>query len=61
MYGENCALLYTDIESLLVDIKTEDAYKDIAEMKYDYDCSEYPKDHTLHDEINKKVIGKKER
>ena len=57
-YGENCTLLYTDSDSLLVDIKTKDAYKDKAEMKNEYDFSDYPKDHPLHDETNKKVTGK---
>jgi hypothetical protein len=57
-YGENCTLLYTDTDSLLVDIKTKDVYKDMAEMKDEYDFSDYPKDHPLHDETNKKVIGK---
>ena len=57
-YSENCTLLYTDTDSLLVDIKTKDAYKDMSEMKDDYDFSDYPKDHPLCDETNKKVIGK---
>lgn len=57
-YGENCTLLYTDTDSLLVDIKTEDAYKDMSEMKDEYDLSDYPKEHPLHDEKYKKVIGK---
>ena len=57
-YGENCTLLYTDTDSLLVDIKTNDIYKDMSETKEDYDFSDYPKDHQLHDESNKKVIGK---
>ena len=51
-------MLYTNIDSLLVDIKTKDAYKDMSEIKDDYDFSEYPKDHPLCDETNKKVIGK---
>ena len=54
-YGEDCTLLYTDTDSLLVDIKTKDVYKDMADMK---DFSDYPKDHQLYDESNKKVIGK---
>ena len=57
-YGENCSLLYTDTDSLLVEIKTEDVYKDMREMKDEYDLSNYPKDHFLHDGTNKKVIGK---
>ena len=51
-------MLYTDIDSLLVDIKTKDAYKDMSEVKDDYDFSDYPKDHPLCDETNKKVISK---
>jgi hypothetical protein len=43
-YGEDCTLLYTDTDSLLVDIKTKDAYKDMSEMKDEYDFSDYPKD-----------------
>ena len=57
-YGENCTMLYTDTDSLLVDIKTNDIYKDMSETKEDYDFSDDPKDHQLHDESNKKVIGK---
>ena len=30
----------------------------MAEMKDEYDFSDYPKEHFLHDEANKKVIGK---
>ena len=57
-YGENCTMLYTDTDSLLVDIKTNDIYKDMSETKEDYDFSDYPQNHKLHDESNKKVIGK---
>ena len=57
-YGEHCTLLYTDTDSLLVDIKIKDIYKDMSETKDEYDFSDYPKDHPLYDETNKKVIGK---
>ena len=57
-YGKNCTLLYTDTDSLLVDIKTKDVYKDMSETKDEYDFSDYPIDHPLYDETNKKVIGK---
>ena len=57
-YGENCTLLYADTDLLLVDIKTKDMYKDMSETKHEYDFSDYPKDHPLYDETNKKVIGK---
>ena len=42
----------------MVDIKTKDVYKDISETKDEYDFSDYPTDHPLYDETNKKVIGK---
>ena len=46
-YGENCTLLYPDTDALLVDIKTNDIYKDMSETKDEYDFSDYPKDHPL--------------
>ena len=57
-YGSNCTLLYTDTDSLLVDLKTPDVYADMESMKTHYDFSDYPKDHPLFSEQNKKVIGK---
>ena len=57
-YRENCTLLYTDTDSLLVDIKTHNIYKDMAESKDKYDFSDYPKDHPLYGELNKKILGK---
>ena len=57
-YGSNCTLLYTDTDSLLVDLKTPDVYADMESMKTHYDFSVYPKDHPLFSEQNKKVIGK---
>ena len=57
-YGLNCQLLYTDTDSLLLDIKTEDVYKDMGENLDYYDTSDFPKDHPLHSQMNKKVLGK---
>ena len=51
-------MLYTDTDSLLVDIKTNEVNKDMSETKEDYDFSDYLKVHPLYDETNKKVIGK---
>jgi len=56
--GENCELLYTDTDSLLVEIETDDVYKDIEKNKELYDTSDYPEDHELYSNINKKVLGK---
>ena len=44
-YGENCSLLYTDTDSLLMEIQTEDVYRDMKENVTDYDTSDYPRDH----------------
>ena len=57
-YGEKCELLYTDTDSLLQKIETEDVYKDIKANENFYDTSDYPKEHPLHSTVNKKVLGK---
>ena len=57
-YGEKCELLYTDTDSLLLKIETEDVYKDIKANENFYDTSDYPKEHPLHSTVNKKVLGK---
>ena len=57
-YREKCELIYTDTDSLLLDIQTEDVYKDMKEHLWLYDTSNYPKDHLLYDSRNKKVLGK---
>ena len=57
-YGKNCDVLYTDTDSLLLEIKTDDVYKDIKSNEKHYDTSDYPKEHPLHSTANKKVLGK---
>ena len=57
-YGEHCQLLYTDTDSLLLEIQTEDVYKDMDASADLYDTSDYPKDHPQYSEENKKVVGK---
>ena len=57
-YGPKCDLIYTDTDSLLLNIQTEDVYKDMKEDSWLYDTSNYPKDHPLYDDRNKKVLGK---
>ena len=47
-----------DTDSLILDIQTEDVYKDMQEHSWLYDTSNYPKDHLLYNDINKKVLGK---
>ena len=57
-YGHKCELVYTDTDSLILDIQTEDVYKDMQEHSWLYDTSSYPKDHQLYNATNKKVLGK---
>ena len=51
-------LVYTDTDSFIIDVETDDIYKDMFEDKHLYDFSEYPKDHPNYDITNKKVLGK---
>ena len=40
-YGQSCELLYTDTDSLLLEIKTDDVYKGIKSNENQYDTSDY--------------------
>ena len=57
-YGQRAQLLYTDTDSLVLEIETEDVYADMKQNTDQYDTSNYPKDHPLHSIKNKKVLGK---
>jgi len=52
-YGSKCELLYTDTDSLLVEIETEDVYEDMKNNMDLYDTSDYPKDHPLYSNVKK--------
>ena len=57
-YGaEKVKLLFTDNDRLLYQIQT-DVYKDMQEDQDLFDTSEYPPEHFLFSEANKKKIGK---
>ena len=51
-------LLFTDRDSLVYEIKTEDFYEDFYQDKILFDFSDYPLDSNFFDPANKKVIGK---
>ena len=57
-YGDRCQLLYTDTDSLLLEIQTKDVYRDMGKHAELYDTSDYPREHPLHSVENKKVLGK---
>ena len=57
-YGDQAKLLFENTDSLCYHIQTEDVYKDMEEDQDLFDMSDYPKDHLLHSNTNKKDIGK---
>lgn len=56
-YGDKMKLCFTDTDSFCLEIKTENIYNDVQEMKHHFDCSDYDKSHFLYSEANKKKIG----
>ena len=57
-YKDNINLCFTDTDSLLYEIITNDIYKDMFDNIDDYDFSDYPMDHYLYNNLHKKEIGK---
>ena len=57
-YNDKVELVYTDTDSFIIQVETDDIYKDMLEDKNLYDFSEYPKDHPNYDITNKKVLMK---
>ena len=55
-YGNKVQLKYTDTDSFVIKVETDDIYKDMFENIYDF--SEYPADHPNYNIDNKKVLGK---
>ena len=51
-------LLFTDIDSLAYEIKSENVYEEFFKHKHLFNFSNYPKDSKFFDKTNKKVIGK---
>ena len=57
-YGDNVKFCYTDTDSFIMNIKTEDFCKDIAnDVEKSFDTSNYAVDRLLPTRKNKKVIG----
>ena len=57
-YNDNVKLCYTDTDSFVMNIKTNDFYKDIAnDVDKRFDTSNYEVNRPLPTEKNKKVIG----
>ena len=58
LYTHNIRLLYTDTDSVIIHVTTDDISADMQANISDYDTSNYPADHPLYSTNNKKVIGK---
>ena len=59
-YKDKAELLFTDTDSLMFQIYTDDFYKDIScDISRKFDTSDYPPDHPsgIPTGVNKKVIG----
>ena len=52
----NSQLLFTDTDSFCVAVEHPDVYGEMATFQNWFDFSEYPRDHPLFDETNRKVI-----
>ena len=57
-YDNKSKLFFTDNDSLLYEIKTEDAYEDFSTDKEMFDFSNYSTKSKYYDDSNKLVIGK---
>ena len=57
-YSTNATLLFTDTDSLTYEIVTPTLIQDLQELGDWFDFSDYPSDHVLHSNTNKKVLGK---
>ena len=57
-YGHNSKLLFTDTDSLMYVIKTEDVYEDFSNDKEMFDLSNYSTKAKYYDNSNKLMIGK---
>ncbi|GES92048.1 uncharacterized protein LOC114539624 [Rhizophagus clarus] len=50
-YGDRAKLCYTDTDSLIIKIETEDVYADMIEDADLYDFSDYPEEHPLLEKL----------
>ena len=57
-YDNKSRLLFTDTDSLMSEIKTEDVYEDFSSDKEKFDFSNYSSKSKYYDNSNKLVIGK---
>ena len=56
-YSNNSRLLFTDTDSLMYEIKTEDVFEDFSKDKEMVDFSNYSPKSKYYDDSNKLVVG----
>lgn len=57
-YGENCGVCYTDTDSFVLTVKTDDFYTDMKANIEHFDTSDYPIDNVYDmPRVNKKIPG----
>jgi hypothetical protein len=56
-YGRKATLLFTDTDSLMYEIETDDLYNDLTKMGDYFDFSNYPINHPNYSTTNKRVPG----
>ena len=56
-YGNNVNLIYTDTDSFILEIFTDDVYEDMKNDNHLFDFSEYDKNHKCYNVKNKKKLG----
>jgi hypothetical protein len=57
-YDNNVKLLATDTDSFIIEVETDDIFLDIYNDRELFDTSNFPKDHYLYTEKNRRVVGK---
>lgn len=57
-YGDNALLLYTDTDSLILHIQTDDFYQDMKQDIDHYDTSNYKPDNRHGMPVNRSVLGR---
>jgi len=57
-YGKKCKLLFTDTDSLCLEIETSDLYNDMSEAMDLFVTSNFEPDHPLYSVQNHRVLGK---
>ena len=56
-YGDNIKFFYSDPDSLIYEVHTEDLYDDLRELVENFDFSSFPTCHPLHNCDNKGKVG----